>query len=61
MLSKEKGREEGGEVRGGAIGVNPIPELFPEVILPEGLLHVKPGESLVAIPEPSLGEVKGES
>jgi hypothetical protein len=71
LLSREKGREEGGEVRGGAIGVNPVLEPFPDDILPEGLVHVNPpkGESdccetaavvVVVWVWPSLGEVKGE-
>ena len=67
LLSREKGREEGGEVKGGAIGVNPVLEPFPDDILPDGLVHVNPpvGESdcdtaVVVWVWPSLGEVKGE-
>ena len=68
LLSREKGREEGGEVKGGAIGVNPVLEPFPDDILPDGLVHVNPpvGESdceeaaIVVWVWPSLGEVKGE-
>ena len=67
MLSKEKGREEGGEVKGGAIGVNPVLELFPDDILPDGLVQMNPAEgesgfdvTIAVWVWPSLGEVKGE-
>lgn len=62
LLSREKGRDDGGEVRGGAIGVNPTLELFPDDMLPDGLVQVKPGDSAedVAPATASLGEVKGE-
>lgn len=65
LLSKEKGRDEGGEVKGGAIGVKPVVELFPVDMLPPGLVQVKPGGSVVLVDPtdatwPSRGEVKGE-
>lgn len=62
LLSKEKGRDEGGEVRGGAIGVNPVLALPPADMDP-GLVQVNPGDSgnVVEAAYPTRGEVKGES
>ena len=58
--NREKGRDDGGEVRGGAIGMNPVAELLPDDMLPDGFVQVNPGDSGSVVEAPSRGEVKGE-